>query len=414
MKLQLILVVALVGSAIADDDAEKVWTEDEVEALMATATSDVNATVPELIAQNGYTAEIHYVTTEDGYILQMHRIPATPTSPASDDKPVVFLMHGTVCSSADFVIMGPGKGFAYILADAGYDVWLGNARGNKYSRNHTTLTNFTGPDFWYFDWHEIGYYDQPAMIDYALEVTGQEKVIFIGHSQGTTTFYVMASLRPEYNDKIKVMFSLAPVAYMTNLKSPVLQFAAKFESYLTDLFELIGEYEFFPNGDFVTEIGSTYCDDDALTQYLCSNALFLLVGFDKANLNITMLPTIFGHTPAGASTRQIVHYAQEVRSGKFGYYDQDMISNLYKYGSIEAPNYNLSAITAPVHVIYGANDYMSAVEDVEKHYTELGNPIEMYRVPDENWNHVDYLWGITAKELVYDHVISTIEANYSD
>lgn len=38
----------------------------------------------------------------------------------------------------------------------GFDVWLGNARGNTHSRKHETLNPDRHRDFWDFSWHEIG------------------------------------------------------------------------------------------------------------------------------------------------------------------------------------------------------------------------------------------------------------------
>jgi lysosomal acid lipase/cholesteryl ester hydrolase len=70
----------------------------------------------------------------------------------------------------------------YLLSNAGYDVWFGNARGNRYNVNHKTL-NTNSKEFWSFSWHEIGYYDLPAMIDLILKETYQEKLQYIGYSQ---------------------------------------------------------------------------------------------------------------------------------------------------------------------------------------------------------------------------------------
>ncbi|XP_048511304.1 uncharacterized protein LOC105694084 [Athalia rosae] len=407
MKFLLILFVVAVGYVAADRN-EVVWTEEMVQDVMSRPSIDAELTVPELITKYGYIQNSYKVTTRDGYILGVHRMYSPHGRPIAD-RPVVFLMHGLLSSSADWVIMGPGKGLAYILADAGYDVWMGNARGNTYSRAHRSYTDYSGEDFWYFSWHEIGKYDLPAMIDLALNTTGQKQVIYVGHSQGSTSFFVMASEIPEYNQKIKAMFALAPVAYMKHLISPMLQLASSATMPLSLILKLFGVHEFLPSSDLIDTVGATFCHDDALTQVLCSNVLFLLCGFNKAQLNTTALPTIFAHIPAGASTRQLIHYGQEISSGKFRRYDHGLVSNLIQYDSLHPPKYDLSRITAPVHLFHSDNDWMAAVRDVKKLYSELGNPVELYRILDGKWNHLDFTWGIDAKELVYDKIVNTLK-----
>jgi Predicted hydrolases or acyltransferases (alpha/beta hydrolase superfamily) len=68
----------------------------------------------------------------------------------------------------------------------------------------------------------MGYYDMPATIDYILNITKEAKVYYIGHSMGTTMLFVMASLRPEYNDKIRLGMALAPIAYLRNNRHQLL------------------------------------------------------------------------------------------------------------------------------------------------------------------------------------------------
>lgn len=121
---------------------------------------------------------------------------------------------------------------AYLLAEAGYDVWLGNARGNYYSRTHVRLRPdaIFNTDYWEFSWDEIGNIDLPTMIDYALEHTGQQRLHYIGHSQGTTSFFVMGSLRPDYNQKIISMHALAPVAFLANSGHLLLRALAQFSN----------------------------------------------------------------------------------------------------------------------------------------------------------------------------------------
>ena len=63
-----------------------------------------------MIREVGYTAETHYTTTEDGYILGLHRIPRGKKGNGVLSGGVFYLQHGLLCSSADWVIPTPSKG----------------------------------------------------------------------------------------------------------------------------------------------------------------------------------------------------------------------------------------------------------------------------------------------------------------
>ncbi|XP_046394226.1 lipase 1-like isoform X4 [Ischnura elegans] len=313
----------------------------------------------EIIRRHGYPSETHLVTTEDGYVLTMHRIPRGRNSPGTGgNRPVVFLQHCLLCSSSVWVFMGPENGLAFILADQGFDVWMGNARGNEYSRRHVLLDPKKS-QFWDFSWNEMGYYDLPAEFDYVLSLTGQPKLSYVGFSMGTTMFFAMGASRPEYNTRIRSMHAFAPVAFVGKMKSPI----------------------------------------KLLHPFLAQSN--------------TTLPVIFGHLPAGCSAKTVMHYAQGVLTGDFRLYDYGLIGNLKRYGSAEPPEYDLGLVTAPVNLHYSSNDWLANVEDVKKLADKLPNLKKMILVPEPRFNHMDYLLAIDVRSLLYDSLVQMLKNEVS-
>lgn len=113
------------------------------------------------ITSEGYNGSNYTVKTSDGYILDIFRVNTiSKNNDASSDedcsseeinRPVVLLMHGFLSSSDDFTLPGLNRNrLAFYLADKGYDVFVGNSRGNIYGRRHTSLNPNKDSAFWQF------------------------------------------------------------------------------------------------------------------------------------------------------------------------------------------------------------------------------------------------------------------------
>lgn len=404
---QIQMIFADAKKATAHPSAEEKTKFHDAFAIATQKDEDLHLNATELLKKYEYPVEEHTVVTDDGYFLTLFRI-STKKQQINDVtvKPAVFLMHGLLGSADDWLLMGPGKSLAYLLADAGYDVWLGNARGNKYSRRHTSKHPAVN-DFWQFSTDEVALHDLPAMIDYVLKTSGQEKLHYVGHSQGTTAFFALAADFPAYNEKIISMHALAPMAYMKNARSPLIRMVAPNSPFQARLRRLIGRGAFEPSAELISTVGGDMCINEIGCKNVCSNVNFVMSGVSIADVSAADAAAAVSHLPAGGSVRSIEHYGQAIASGEFTKYSHGPTINSRVYGTVEPPKYNLSQVTAPVTLYSAVDDWLAHPADVARLQTELAHA-ESYEVPEPHFSHMDFQFSTKAPELVYKKIIDSM------
>ena len=159
----------------------------------------------------GLNAEKHFITTDDGYILQIFRITNGESGQMNENNPVI-LQHGLMDSWYGWIANG-NKSPIVVLARNGHDVWVGNNRGNSFSRFHKYLNPDHDLKYWDFSFEEMGLYDTKAEIDYVKRQTHKDKVAYIGASQGSTQMlYALTFNNDYYKDNLSIFIGLCPVA----------------------------------------------------------------------------------------------------------------------------------------------------------------------------------------------------------
>uniref|UniRef100_A0A4X2M6Q0 Lipase n=1 Tax=Vombatus ursinus TaxID=29139 RepID=A0A4X2M6Q0_VOMUR len=336
--------------------------------------------ISEIISYWGFPSEEYNVVTDDGYILNINRIPhGRKNGWDKGPRQVVFLQHGLLADSSNWVSNLDNSSLGFILADAGYDVWMGNSRGNTWSSKHKTLT--VGQDeFWAFSFDEMAKHDLPAVIDFILSKTGQQQVYYVGHSQGTTMAFIAFSSLPQLAKKIKMFFALAPVATVKFSNSPM----AKLGFFPDFLFkDIFGMKQFLPENWILKWLGTHVCPHMILKE-LCGNLFFVLCGFNEHNLNMA------------------------VRSGEFKAYDWgSRDKNYFHYNQTEPPLYRIKDMLVPTAVWSGSRDFLADTKDMGLLLTQITNLVYHKNFPE--WEHLDFIWGIDAPVRLYSEILDLMK-----
>lgn len=311
----------------------------------------------------------------------MYRIPGRKGSkPDITEKDpsrrVALLQHGLLVklnvlyykdSSDSWISNYENKTFAFVLANLGYDVWLGNNRGNKHSRNHLTLDpDDSKGEFWKFSLHEMATHDLPAIIEFVLQSTGRTNLTYVGHSQGTTQMFAALSLNNDYyKQKLNGFIAFGPVTNLAGIKSSFLQILAKYR--LDDLFAFLKFKEMFANTNFVAKFQKIVCTKFGI---LCNKLLDLISEVDIDADDMDRFLVFISHFPSGTSIRTIQHFADNIRNKRFANYDTKEPYNLENIKDI------------PIGLFVGGSDRLSTEDDNLnlKVFLDKNNCVKHYKV----------------------------------
>ncbi|XP_038986070.1 triacylglycerol lipase 2-like isoform X3 [Phoenix dactylifera] len=271
--------------------------------LVQAPTSSDKGTCKSRVEIYGYECEEHHVTTKDGYILSIQRIPngRSATTQRARKTPVL-LQHGVFMDGITWLMSSPDESLGYILADKGYDVWISNSRGTKYSLQHTRLSP-RDPAYWEWSWDELVAFDLPATFEYVYRHTGHQKLHYVGHSQGT--LMALASFSEHHLlHMVRSAALLCPIAYMNEVKSPIARNAAY--AFVAETYYWLGTYEFDPLGDAAHRLISEICSRPDVN---CNDMVTSFTG-KNCCLNTSYVPIFLEHEPQSTATKNLIHLAQ--------------------------------------------------------------------------------------------------------
>lgn len=395
---------------------------------------EMSYTTPELCRSRGYPCEEHYIKTSDGFLLGVHRIPTgklpisksslelarspdyslhSPSYSSLDEasegsgsasarneptvtiaaingrRPVAFVMHGFLQSSEAYVSTTYSLPFA--LADAGFDVWLGNCRGNKYSCKHERHDPDSN-EYWDFCLDEIARIDIPAVLTYILTHTGVDSLSYIGFSQGTAAAFAAFSTNAEIAKRVNIFCAMGPATALKGFSNSVVDALTRSSPHIVYL--ILGKRRLLPSTLFWQSILSV----SALIRTIDASVKFLF-GWSMKNVHPKDKGLHYAHIYSYSSVKTVVQWFQIMNSGHFQMYDDHRWRTQNSKTYIQ-PRYPIHQIACPISIFYGGRDELP---DTQRLIESLPDDSIVHEEP--TFEHLDFMYSRESAKRVYPRIV---------
>jgi len=252
--------------------------------------------------------------------------------------------------------------------EQGFDVWLGNNRGNAYSSGSWGLWGNNASNW---DFQHIAKEDFTSNVKYILKSTNSDKILYIGQSQGAAQAVVGINHLPEMSERLSALVLLSPALFLKKPDNAVVQF-------LMENVPGLGYRIIFPL--------------IALAQCLTPNFILLpfshwamgAMGWYRSPIGWDASKILFKGTPSsGTSAANMMHWVN--------------LSN--NEGDIE---FDARKVKCPTYCYVGSHDDVIDAKKTANSISKLPNLKYFHCEP--GYGHVDFVWSNKSTGVLYRQI----------
>jgi pimeloyl-ACP methyl ester carboxylesterase len=366
-----------------------------VELLTLSISIDLNTFYKEYIKAKGYDFEEYPVTTSDGYILPIWHL-----NPKSPNGKVVFLQHGLFDTAWCFFQLGDNS-IPFLLLKEGFDIWLGNVRGNVFTSHVTKDKNKLNGDFYDYTIDDFVQIDLPTMINFIKSKIGNKKISYIGHSQGTTMFVMLNMHNPSYAqknfDKFIALATVPNIAYTHFAPIEILDKIA-------GILKAVNIFNTFNLSNTQRKLVSDFCKT---FPGICGK--FFDMGASITPTGRTDYTNIYNfmyYYPGGGGKPNLLQWSQIHKEKKLVYYnpnyDKEKTATPYDINNLK--KWKINALITRTD-----DDTFSSYQDVTEFYNTVEKKSLIQILDLKNYGHLDVLASDSALEDIFYPIINFLK-----